>query len=125
MRLSINLEVDTFRQKELDRVRIPKGERGNFPLHVGPIPGSDDVELACKSGRNTLHCVRRQSACQPMQSRQFVVVARDLEVIVLLLEPHSGGNWNAELTLRPFDIQPIADTDFNALRQRDGLLTYS
>ena len=60
-----------------------------------------------------------------MQGGKLVVIAHQFDGAVFLFDMNAGRDRHSEFALGTFDVQLIADVDFDAFGQRDRFFSYS
>src|SRR5579875_1195614 len=125
MSLFVDLEVDSLRQKKLDRMRITQVEGGHTALDFGPVAGSDDIELARKAGGDALHGIGRKGACEAMERCIFVAVALNFEVAIVLLDVNPLRHGHRQFPLWPLHLKLRSDVDLHTGGQRNWFFPYS
>ena len=100
-------------------MRIAKRKHRDLALHVGAVTRSDNIELACKPGGNTLDRICRQRPRQSMKRGKLVAFANEFRwsSFCSILIPAGMGTAVYPSALRP---QVFADIDLDALGQRES-----
>src|ERR1051325_1442114 len=124
--LGVDGDVDPFRNREADRMRVAELEHDLAPFDLGAIADADDVELALEAFAHALDVVRHERAHQAVERAglSFFVSPLELHDVVFHVDRDAGDDRRGQASLRSLHDDVVAVlADFDAFRQRDFFLT--
>src|SRR6185436_1389318 len=122
--LRVDRDLDSFRNREADGMRVPELEHDLAALDLGAVADADDVELALEALAHALDVVRHERSHEAMEGAGFPLFVLPLELHDVVLARHGdpGDARRVQAGLRPLDHDGAAGLGhFGALRQRDFL----
>src|SRR4030095_15867182 len=118
VRLLVHGDLNTFRNRELDRVRLPQRKIDHFALELRAVADADDVHFLFEALRDAVDRVGHQRAGQAVNRAELFRVTLHVEYPVLLLKGNASGNQDAHLALGPLNVNLVrGHGDFYAGRQ--------
>src|SRR3954470_16223304 len=120
--LRLDGDVDAFRNRETNRMRVAEGKDHFLPLDFGTVADADDVELALEAVGDAANVVGDQRAHQTMEGARaaLIVRARELHHVVLDGDADAGDDWGGQGAFRTLDGHDVAVVfDLDAFRDGD------
>src|SRR5579862_7479486 len=99
VRLLVHRDLDAFRDRKGNRVRLAEREGYSLALEFGAVPNADDVHFLFEARSHAVNGVGHQSASQPVNGAVLIGSALDVQHAILLFEGNAAGNGNAQLAL--------------------------
>src|SRR5215467_12767236 len=126
MRLLVHGDLDSFRNRKLDRVRLAKGERNSLTFEFCAVTDADNVELFLEARSNTGDGIGNKRASKAMHGAMIVRGALHVEHAILLFEGDAVRNCDAELALGALHVNFVrGDTDLYAGGNRNWFVSYT
>src|ERR1700728_3467089 len=126
VRLLFHRDLNSFRTRKLDRVRIAERQDQVLALHLGAIADADDVEVLLESGGDAGDGVGDQRAGETMQRAVLFGFALGGENSVFLLERNSARHLDGHLALGTLDFDvSVHNLNLHARRNGDNFVSNS
>src|ERR1051325_5557470 len=100
--LGVDGDIDPFRNREADRMRVAELEHDLAPFDLGAIADADDVELALEAFAHALDVVRHERAHQAVERAglSFFVSPLELHDVVFHVDRDAGDDRRGQASLR-------------------------
>src|SRR5581483_1573519 len=123
--LAVDGDVDSLRDREAHRMRVPELEHHFLPFDLGAVADADDVQLFLEPLSDAEDVVGDQRAHQPVGRARlsFVVGARERDRVVLDFHVDAGHHGRVQRSFRTFDHEPTRlFLHLDAFRQRNRFI---
>src|SRR2546421_7141550 len=104
VRLLLDGDLNAFRNRKFNRVRLAEREGNQFALQLGAIADAHDVELFLETGGHAVNGVGNQRAREAMKGAVLFGRAKGSQHAILLFKGDALRDREGELALRPLHV---------------------
>src|SRR5260370_5167220 len=104
VRLLFHRNLNAFRNRKFNRVRLAEREGNHLALQLGAIADAHDVELLLEARRHPMHGVGNQRASEAVKSAVLFRRAKGGQHAVLLFEGDAMRDREGKRALRPLQL---------------------